>query len=90
VTVLIEDLITLKNKDKSIEILRCSEILPNKSQCYRGADYLYSNSVVEEEKAPRQVCRYHAKELIQKEHIRVEEEKNVNNSSSTAPSTDKE
>ena len=68
--------IELKNGD---EIGRCTELLPNKMQCYRGADYTYTNDITESNKAPRQVCRYHAKWLIEleKERIRTENTKSV-------------
>lgn len=65
-----------ENGFDTAEIGRCSEMLPSHMQCYRGADYVYSNSVVEAGKPERQVCRYHAKELVEKERMRLQEEQN--------------
>ena len=48
---------------------RCTEMLPNKMQCYSGADYEISAS--DNSINPRQVCRFHAK-LIDAEQKKAE------------------
>ena len=68
-------LVLLKNGD---EINRCTQMLPNQMQCYRGADYTFFNDVTE--KTPRQLCRYHAKEELfkEQERLRAEQDKTAN------------
>ena len=71
---------------------RCTEMLPNKMQCYKGADFELSDPS-NESFENRQVCRFHAKLINQIQLLPKTEqteqktnEDNLNgNSTSTTP-----